>query len=573
MASLKTMVSKEYPEKRNYIAQRFREARKYEEDVLSGEQISSNWIKKAVLREKNMRKKYDFRYQEVAKVYAFIYYVYITVDGHPQRFTPSPWQSWIIFCIFGLYRSAISMKRLRRFVIIWVARKSGKTTLAAILALYSFLKEERNAEVYFAATTKDQASQALRYLKQMVTDSPALRKRVDKLQYMLRHNLNGLCYAKPLANEPDKLDGLSPNFAVLDECHALPDKEMFNIIKTGTLARKNPLIVQISTAGHNRDYPFFQDLEIGKRVLNEELTDDSTFYAYYTLDDDEEVEDPNTWEKANPGLNQIIQLEDLLVDWDKAKLTVTDRLEFITKNLNIYTDGEDTWIPDEEYRKCFEDVDIESLKGCKAYLGIDLSTSRDLSSVVCVVEHPVTKKLQVIPEFYFPGDAGQDKRIRITGIDLTSWIDKGFILEHEGKIIDYDRVFERIQWFCDYFDVQAIGYDPWNATLLIDKIEKEIYVDLQACKQNTGFFNFPLKFIERLIFSRNIVLSKNPVLRWNFRNVVIYLDGNNNIKIVKNKSLDSVDGAVALGIAVGMYCKYNYDAIAAVMEGYINNET
>ena len=271
------------------------------------------------------------------------------------------------------------------------------------------------------------------------------------------------------------------------------------------------------------------------------------------------------WVKSNPALGTVVDEEVLQIEYDKSKLSVSDKKNFITKNLNVFVDGEDEWIPDANYKKCFNDVDIESLRGCKAYMGLDLSNSRDLSSLVIVVENPKTGELEVIPEFYFPSGSGE-KKVRSSGIDLTGWIEKNHILEHDSNIIDYDKVFDRISYYCKFFDVQGIGYDPWNAVLLINKIQEEIFVDVKACRQNTGFFNFPLKFIERLIFSEKINLSKNPCLRWNFRNVVIYQDGNDNIKIVKNKSKDSVDGAVALGMAVGLYCEMNYDAMATLME-------
>jgi len=567
------MISKE-----SYIEECYRSAFQYEKDIQSGKIKASRWIKKAIERRKKIHKKFFFNEEAVRKVFSFFYYVNITIGGKPVQFKPLPWQAWVTLNMYGYFRDKLFKKRLFRYINIWVSRKSAKTTLSAIFALYALMKEERNAEVYFAATTKDQASQALRYLKQIVQDSPALAKRVLRQQYRLLYKHNGECIAKPVANEPDKLDGLSPSFSIIDEKHALPTNDLFNIMKTGTLARENPQIVSISTSGFNKDYPYFMELEIGKRVLNEEIEDDATFYAFYTLDDESEVDDFDMWEKANPSLKEkhnegegVISLEDLIIDYKKACLTITDKKNFLTKNLNLYVDGEDTWIPDEDYRKVFNSVDIQKLKGCKAYIGIDLSTSTDLSSLVVVVEHPETKKIQVIPEFYFPSSR-EEKKIRASGIDLTEWIEKGFILEHEGKIIDYDKVFERIKFYCDYFDIQAIAYDPWNSLLLISKIEEEIMVDLVPCRQNTGFFNFPLKYIERLVYSQQIDISQSPVLRWNFRNVVLYYDGNGNIKIVKNKSLDSVDGAVALAMAVGMYCEMNFDAIKALMED-INKES
>jgi len=447
------------------------------------------------------------------------------------------------------------------------------TTYASVLALYALTKGEYDAEVYFCATTKDQASQALRYLKSMVGVSPALNKRVKRQQYRLKYESDerGSCIARPVANEPDTLDGLKPSFAIVDEKHALPDNDLFNIMKTGMLACEDPQIVTISTAGFNRDYPFYKELELGKKVLDEELDDDSTFYAFYTLDDESEIGDPEMWIKSNPSLKDengigTMWLDDLVVDYKKACMTLVDKNNFITKNLNVYTDSVDSWIPDAAYKKCFNEVDVESLRGCDAYMGIDLSRTRDLASLVVVVKDPETGRMKVIPEFFFPTEAGENK-IRESGIDLTEWIDAGWIQPHYGNIIDYNEVFERIKYYSEYFNLISCGYDSWFAAQLIAMVESEIMLDMIPLKQNTGTFTFPMKYFERLVFSEDIDCSKSPVLRWNIRNCVPYYGGNDDCKLMKNKSLDSIDGAVALLMALAVYANDNFDALNMIMNG------
>lgn len=561
-------------EKEKYVNSLYKSAFQYEEDVKNGNIIACQWIHKAIDRRRGIYdEKYDFREDKVKEVFEFFFYIRITIGGKPSDFIPFSWMCWIVMNVYGYYRSKRSDKRVFRYVTIWVGRKSSKTTFAAILSLYAMMKEERNAEVYFGATTKDQASQALRYLKQIVLDSPALRKRVRRLQYKLVFSNNefGECVARPVANEPDKLDGLNPSFAIIDERHALPDNDLVNIFKTGMMARENPMIYSISTAGFNRDYPFYREIEIAKKVLSGDAEDDSTFYALFTLDDEEkEIDNPDMWIKSNPSLKDkngigTIWLDDLVVDYKKACLNIADKKNFIVKNLNCYVDGEDTWIPDEYYKKCGLDSDIFKYIGredkVKAYLGFDLSNSKDLSSLVGIIEDPDSGKITVFPEFYFPSRQG-DKKVRNTGIDLSEWIDKGYIIEHDGPTISTDLVFSRIKWWVENFDVQGIGYDPWNSVELVAKIDANMYVDLKPCKQNPGFYNFPMKYFENLIYEERINVSRNPVLRWNVRNVVVYIDGNANIKPIKNKSLDSIDGVMAMIMALGIYSEVNFDAIA-----------
>lgn len=558
-------------EKEAYIDNQIEKALQYEKDVESGKIIASKWIKLAIKRRHKLEKKYYFSEERVRDIFGFFFYINLYVGKELQRFDPFPWMAWVVYNTHGYHRDEKCVKKLFRYVTIWVGRKSGKTYFSSILSLYALMKGEREAEVYFCATTKDQASQALRYLKEIVKNSPALRKRVKRQQYKLIYEGNGSCVARPVANEPDKLDGLKPSFAIVDEKHAFPDNNMFNIMKTGILACEDPQIVTISTSGLNRDFPFYKELELGKKALDGDIEDDNTFHAYFTLDDEDEIDNPEMWIKANPSLKDengvgIISLEDLVVDYKKACLQLADKSNFITKNLNIYTDSVDTWIPDNSYRKCFNEVKIEELKGCKAYMGIDLAKTRDLASLVLVVEHPETKKMQIIPEFYFPTEAGENK-IRESGIDLSEWIEQGWIIPHYGNTIDFKAVFDRIEYWCDYFEIDFIGYDPWFSHELVSMVESKIMVDMMPLRQNTGTFTFPMKFFERLIFSENIDCSKSPVMRWNIRNCVPYYGGNGDCKLMKNKSLDAIDGAVAMLMALAVYANDNFDALNIIMNG------
>jgi phage terminase large subunit-like protein len=544
---------------------------RYEDDVLSGKVLAGQLIHKAIHRRRDhIDKKYNFSRDALLDIFKFLWTVNIPVKSKPARFVPLDWQCWVIYNTYGYFLDKEFTRRLVRYSNIWVARKNGKTGLASILALAGLVKGEMEAEVYFCATTKDQASQALRYMKSMVRISPYLNKKIRRYKYSVQYNLNGECTAKPVANEPDKLDGLSPSFAIIDEKHAFPDNDMFNIMKTGTLARENPLIVTISTSGFHKDYPYYNETEVGKKILNGDVEDDSTFYAYYTLDDDSEAADPSMWVKANPSIidcngNGIISLSALEIDYKKACLVKVDKMNFLTKNLNIFSDSVDAWIPDDVYKRCFKELPVEDLFGSECYLGFDLSKTRDFSSLVALVKHKDTGELHVLPEFYFPTEENEENKIRPAGIDLTAWIEKGYIIPHERRIINEDSVFERIKWFCDNFDVKMIGYDPFNAVRLVERIKSDIIVDTMMCRQNASFFNFPCKLVEMLIFEEGIWMSKNPVMRWNFMNVVMYFDGNNNMKPMKNKSLDSIDGVVALLNAVGAYAENNFDAVSDLM--------
>jgi phage terminase large subunit-like protein len=117
-----------------------------------------------------------------------------------------------------------------------------------------------------------------------------------------------------------------------------------------------------------------------------------------------------------------------------------------------------------------------------------------------------------------------------------------------------------------------LSYDRWDASILINQVESNLLIDTFPTPQTTAFFTYPMRYLERLIFNEDINLSKSPALRWNFRNVVIYTDTSGNVKPAKNKSLDSIDGVIALLEALGAYAQINFDSVAALMESFINDE-
>lgn len=556
-------------EVKKFTSEMWKRVEAYKKGVLDGSIISNRWIMLAIQRGNLDHDREDLYYSKEAvdRVFEFFSFLSIPIKKKPRQFKLTPYQAWIISELFGWYRVKDDTRRYR-YGVIHTARKSGKTMYAVSILLYLFCYDrEYDPEAYLLATTREQASQALKYSKTIVKNSKRLNKRITRKQYSLTHSLKGEGICKTLASVAERLDSLNPNGCIIDEMHAHEDLSLYNVMKSGVMARENPLILITSTAGFHRDYPYFSMLERAKKVLLGEAENDSMFYALYTLDDTDEVEDSSTWVKANPNLGVTIPINALDIEWDQAKSSIIERLNFIVKNLNVYQDSETNWIPDEDYMKCFRPVDINSFKGCKAYIGTDLSATRDIASLAIIIEDE-DGKFHLFPEFYFPQN--ETKKLRSSGIDFTEWIEKGWIHELQDKTINHDYIFERIQFYNEFLDIVSIGYDPWNANLLFPKVELELGIKCLSCRQNTSFFNFPLKYLEKQIFEQNINLSVNPVLRWMFRNVVLYFDGNNNVKIAKNKSDDSVDGAVAAAMAIGMWIEENFNIEELALSDHIN---
>lgn len=546
----------------DYTLEALKKATDYKTAVESGKQLANKWIKLAVARSRTDEQRTDIYLNEdaVKRVYEFFYFTNISNGERYGRFQLTPYQAWILYEIFGWYYNGVKRKRRYRYALLFTARKSGKTVFFVVVEFLILMYDYQQApEAYLCATTREQAGQALKYSKDIIKHSPALARRLrSQLFKILYPRKDGLM--KVLANKPEKNDSLNPSIYIMDEMHAHPTLDFLNVMKSGTLFRKNPLGIITSTAGFNKDYPFYTMVQTAKKVLEGIVEDDITFYALYTLDEEDKVEDFDQWEKANPNIGHTVQLEDLILEYKKAKLSISELNNFITKNLNRYLDNLDQWIPDNQYKKCFNPVELPTNRP-KAFVGLDLSAVRDLASMVITWTDEETGRMKTIPEFYFPKN--ELKRIRESGIDLGEWIKKGYIIEHESAAIDQEAIVERIKYWHTIFEIVQINYDKWNSGFIIPKIETELFIFCQHFNQQTTWFNFPLKYIERLFFEETIDMSTNPVMRWMFRNIVLYYDGNGNIKIMKNKSLDSVDGPVSFAMAIGAWLQYNGDATAA----------
>jgi phage terminase large subunit-like protein len=556
--------------KEAYADRHIKQAEVFVNGVLDGSILSNKYVKLAVERYRRDLKRDDLVYdmEKVRKVFLFFALMRINIGNDYKQFELLPFQAFIIVNLYGFYWKE-SGKRRFRYSYIEMARKGGKTTFSAALSLYHFVADgEMDAQALFLASTREQAGIALRYVKSITSNSPVLQKRVDVLQHNLRFRNNqgnkvSTSILKPLPSVADRLDGYSPSYVLIDEYHTHPTDEILKVMKSGIGARKNPIINIITTAGFDLNKPCFSYRQGVINLLKEEIIDDSLFGIIFTLDSSDDYTDSSTWIKANPALGQIQSLDDMEIEFNQAKITPSLLNNFLTKNLNLWISNEDTWIPEDDLDPVFNDeISIEDFKGEDCYIGIDLSSTRDLTSFVLLFNKD--DKFYAFPRFFMANNPS--KKIRKGGIDLSQWISRGLITECKTKTVDYDLMYEEISKWTENYNIVMAGYDPYNSNLIIPRIEA-LGITCTKVPQTAAAFNFPLKYLEKLIYDRNITL-KSPVLKWNFRNVVLYTDGNENIKIMKNKSKDSVDGVVSLGMSMGMWLQVNFDPERMAIEAY-----
>ncbi len=541
----------------------------YQKQVLSGEQIAPDTIRQAVERHQRFKKKYEYREEEVRRIATIFCFMAIPVDDRPTQFMPAPWQCFALEALFGLWNGDV---RLFMFSLIHVSRKSGKTMFAAALALIFFTKlGGMSSEVYGCGTTKEQAHQLLSYTKTIVRNShKSLKKAIKSYRdYLIYDDGCSTHTLKPLANTPELLDGKHPSATVFDESHAFTNNDLKQVIITGMGARANPLFMEISTAGFlTVGYPYYESVALGRKVLNGEVEDDSTFYLIYEMESEEEAANcpVEELEKSNPGLGYSIKPARLEEMRKKAKLMPSDWKHFLVKNANIFqTTDEDPFIADEDYLKCCDPVLLEELEGARAWIGIDLSQAVDLTAFVVIAEHPETLKLHSIPFHFFPMRFLEKKAVRANGVDLRPWIEEGFIEPHEDRI-DEDRIIQVIYQQLNYFKVQLIVYDPYSAHNIIAHFKGDLEVikqcDIVPYPQSIKYISPAAKFLEKMVLGGEINLGQNPVLRYCNSNArVQYSISSNLIRIIKDEQLNPIDSMMALIMALGAYMETEYDEI------------
>jgi phage terminase large subunit-like protein len=469
-----------------------------------------------------------------------------------------PWQQFIIWCVFGWMRE----DGTRRFRTAYqeVARKNGKSTMLAGVGLYMLLADhEAGAEVYTAATKRDQARITHSEATRMVKASPALRKRLRVFKDNI-HIPETASKFEPLGKDADSLDGLNVHCAVIDEVHAHKSRDMVDILDTATGSRRQPLIFMITTAGFDRNSVCWEQHEYTDKVLSGVVEDDSFFGIVYGLDESDDWEDERNWIKANPNLGVSKKIDDMRRKAKKAKEMPTALNAFLRLELNVWTQAETKWISLAHWQACGAPADDNGLRGRVCYAGLDLSSTLDISAFVMVFP-PETDEdnYSVLCRFFIP-EAAMRERSKRDRVPYDVWVRQGFITATPGEVIDYDYIEDQIKEDAERYDLREIAFDRWNASQLINNLVNHGIAVLDTkdgapvmIQHGMGYssMNAPMKDLEKMIVQHRIAHGNNPVLTWMGNNLVASQDPAGNIKPDKEKSTERIDGMVALIMALG----------------------
>lgn len=487
-----------------------------------------------------------------------------------------PWECFIIGSVFGWKRGDGS----RRFRTAYneIARKNGKSLLGAGVGLeLAFFDDEPGAEVYAAATKRDQAKIVWGEARNMVRKSPALRDRVRTLVANLSVERTNSKF-EPLGADADSMDGLNMHGAIIDELHAHKTRAVWDVLETATAARRQPLTFVITTAGYDRNSVCWEQHAYAVRVLEGAVDDDAFFAFIATLDpcqacrrsgkmtpatdcaDCDDWTDPAVWAKANPNLGISVKIEDIARKVEKAKQVPGQVNAVLRLHMNIWTDQASRWLPIEAWDECagVRDVgDYESVKaairqiteechGLPCYAGLDLSSKDDVTALVLWFPHD--DGIVRLLSFFWAPEAKVEERSR-NGVPYDVWVREGFMYDTPGNIIDYDVIREFIRTeIAPNCEVREIGYDQWGATQLATQLEND-GATIAPVSQSFSMLNEACREIESRTVARTFRHGGHPVMRWMISNVTIERDAQDRMRPSKRKSQEKIDGVSALANA------------------------
>ena len=439
-----------------------------------------------------------------------------------------------------------------------IARKNAKSTLAAIIGLYCQNCEDENGpQVITGATTGQQARIVFKVAKTMVEKTSDLRSAfgLEPFANAIASYNNGGTY-KPINAKASTQDGLNPSCTILDEIHAHKDHDLMNVLKSAAGARRNPLFLYLTTEGYANAGPWEEEREFAKKVLRGLIEADHYLAVYYAVDEkDEDLGteadddfDEAAWRKANPlmDVNPI-----LLGEIRKAAIEAKDKpgqhAEFKIKRLNRPSAVAKGWVNITKWRECKGAVDLEWLRQYPCTGGLDLSSTTDLTSFRLVWE--IDGFIYTHGWRFVPAMAVR-RRTQRGLIPYAGWVLKGLLIESGEEAIDYAPIEKKIIEANERFNLQAVGYDGWNASQSVQRLNAA-GVKMQQFIQGPKSYHPAMQALEVAYLNGRFAHGQDPILNWNASNVIARQDANLNNAPDKKKAPEKIDDFAALLMGIG----------------------
>lgn len=467
----------------------------------------------------------------------------------PQRINLELWQKALISTIFGI----VGKDGTRQFreVFFVVARKNGKTLLAAAIAEYmTFLDGEYGGRVYFAAPKLEQANLCFEAYHQMILQEPELNALAQKRRtdiYIEQNNTT----AKPLAFSAKKSDGLNVSLAVCDECASWQGDaglKFYEVIKSSMGARKQPLLLAMSTAGYVNDGIFDELMKRATRFLMGDSAEKRLLPVIYMIDDPEKWNDINELQKSNPNLGVSVSVDYMLEEIAVAEGSLSKKTEFLTKYCNLKQNSSSAWLSVQDVERCCgKPLRLEDFKSSYAVGGIDLSQTRDLTSCCIVIEKD--GELYVFSQFFLPRER-IDEATQRDGVPYGIYIQRGILQPSGDNFVDYqdcEAWFRRLVEEYQIYPLQ-VGYDRYSAQYLVQSM-KAYGFQMDDVFQGENLWPV-LQEMEGLFADGKVHIGDNDLLKMHLLNSAIKMSNERGRgKLVKVNPTLHIDGTAALADA------------------------
>lgn len=547
----------------------------YAQSVVDGKIIAGSHVRAACQRHIDDLLNADkrglvFDTEKSQKVYNFFEKI-LKLNG--GKFEGKPFvlhesQAFILGSLFGWVWKESGKRRFRR-AYIEIGKGNGKSPLVGGIGIYGMIADgEARAEIYAAASKRDQAMILFRDARAMVEQSPALKGQLVVTGGDHTPNIAFVrmgSFFRPLSNEKGK-SGTRPHFALCDEVHEHPDRETIDMLERGFKGREQPLLVMITNSGYDKTTTCWEEHEFAVNVAHRVIEDDSHFSFVCSLDKgDDPLNDPSCWIKANPLLGVTITEQYIAGVVKQARDMPGKRNGILRLHFCVWTDAESVWMAREAWERCErKDFNEAALEGQRCYGGLDLSSKRDLTAFARVWPQD-DGTFDAVVDFWTPKDTIR-AREDADRVPYRTWVNEGYLLTTPSSTVDYNHV---VAYLGEKRDVEQIAFDRWRMDVFRDAMEAQ-GVTLPLIEHGQGFKDMAIAVdaLEAAILNGKLRVKYNPVLRWNVAGTVIDTDPAGNRKFAKNKSTGRIDGVVALAMAMTLATKAE---VGVNLDDFINN--
>ncbi|MFJ6204219.1 terminase large subunit [Bacillus pumilus] len=463
--------------------------------------------------------------------------------GKPIELTD--FQLFMAANIYGFYKKDNGARRFRK-VYIQLARKNAKSQLLAIMASYEIFPTQEKHRVFIAGWSREQSDEVYQAILEQLHHAPILQGKYSSANGKVKkYTTNSII--QPLSREARKMgDGKNPSLGIVDEYHAHETSEIYDVLDSGMVARRSPLMVVITTAGFNLNSPCFKEYEYTSKILDpgKDVENDGYFAMICELDPDDDIKDESNWIKANPIVATYPEGMESLRAALQVALEVPEKMRsFLTKNMDRWVDQQDNgYMKMSKWRACFGEM--PDLKEMAIYLGLDLSMTTDLTSVGWV---------GVLDGFYYVGqhsfipEERAKEKMATDKVPYDLWRDQGWMTFTSGEAVDYQFV-ER--WIIEFIHanklrVMEIAYDKWNALHLAQRLESKGF-NMTDLPQRIQHLSLPTKDYRQTVYEGKLIHGNDPLLTFAYNNAIIKQDAQENIMLDKAKSPQRIDPAAAV---------------------------